>query len=190
MNRIELQEQVLRQTMTDTEIQAFFNYELTSDDIAFIRDSATSVLQRTPYKGFNCAAMTAMWCAIIQDHSRIPVAAIAGSLLFGDMAIFTCNSNIPSAKEAVTIKEIWDGHCWLEFGGLIADISIGRTISLESVPATFKDHWNKNIGEGKGLVCATPQDFRSLDIHYEPSYALNTEQINGLLAGIGSGESF
>ncbi len=187
MKRIDLLKKILGQTMTETQVQRFISYQLTQEDISFLQDSALNVLQRMPYKGFNCAAMNAIWCAIIQDHSSIPVSAVAGSLYFGDTAIFTCHNNIPYTSEPTTINEVWDGHCWLEFGGLIADISIGLTVALENVPPAFLDHWTKNIGNSKGMVCATTAHFESLNIHYDPCYSLNTEQINGLLAGIQTG---
>ena len=37
----------------------------------------------------------------------------------------------------ITVAETWDGYCWLEFSGLIADISIGRKMATEKVSEEF-----------------------------------------------------
>ncbi len=61
MKRIDLLKKILGQTMTETQVQRFISYQLTQEDISFLQDSALNVLQRMPYKGFNCATMNAIW---------------------------------------------------------------------------------------------------------------------------------
>lgn len=175
---------VLRQTRSAAELSHFSEYVLSQEDLTFLEETANEVLERMPYKGFNCAAMNAIWCAIIQDHSSIPVSLIAGSLVFGDLPIFSCYSNIPFGNEQTIINEVWDGHCWLEFRGLIADISIGRTLELEKIPFSFKEHWKHHISKEKGLTYNTPQYFESVNIYYQPCYSLTNQQIDGLIRGI------
>jgi hypothetical protein len=47
--------------------------------------------------------MSAIWAAMIEDHSAIPVAFIAGNLNFGERIIFKCKSPIPIPDENKTI---------------------------------------------------------------------------------------
>jgi hypothetical protein len=71
----------LKQSMNEEERNHFLDYTLTVKDRSFVKETAQEVLRNMPYKSFNCAAMSAIWCAIIEDHSKIPVAAFTGSLV-------------------------------------------------------------------------------------------------------------
>ena len=174
----------LKQSMNEEERKYFLDYTLTEKDRSFIKETAQEVLQKMPYKEFNCAAMSAMWCAIIEDHSEIPVVALSGSLVFGNRTLFSGQKPIPSSDKPVTIKEVWDGHCWLFFGGLVADISLSRTVALGNVPKEFADHWSTIFGKTTGLVCASPEQLYAINIYYAPKFRLTNGQINGLLNGI------
>lgn len=80
--------------------------------------------------------------------------------------------------------EIWDGHCWLEFGGMIGDISLYRTVNYGKVPEDFSRFIFDTFGKGKGLLCATTEGLNEVGLNYIPCYSLREGQINGLLNGL------
>lgn len=114
--------QALAQTKSKEEIDQFFNYQLSQSATDLLKGTAIEVFEKIPFKGFNCAVMNALRGAILQDHIDIPVSVIARSLINREKTIFQCIGPIPVPDKNMTIAEEWDGHCWLEFGGLIADI--------------------------------------------------------------------
>lgn len=184
MERFTRLRDVLKQTMSDKEVEAFFAYQLSSNDIEFLKETASYVFSKISYKEFNCAAMNALWVALIQDHSTIPAAPVCGSLSFGKKFIFKCLSQIQTPKVSMTKAELWDGHCWLELGAMIADISIGRTLAKDkNVDPQFKETWYNTFDSKGGLVIADTQVFNSCKIYYIPQYIMPTHLITGLIAG-------
>lgn len=174
----------LEGTMTSEKAAAFSNYTLTNLDLDFIKETAKVVLSKSPDKSYNCAAMSAMWGAIIKDHSKIPVSIITGSLSWEGKYIFVCKEPISlQPKGDPNRPSLWDGHCWLEFGGLIADISIFRTIRNEPKLMEFNQRLIELFGGGKGLLCASPDYMSSIGLEYYPLYSLGDEQINALISG-------
>lgn len=184
MDRITALRTAILQNHSKAETKKFLTYQLTKDDIDFIQDAAKDVLRNMPPKAFNCTQTSAIWAAIIQDHSSIPVSVVCGDLQFLDKNIFVCKEPLPDPKNGNVINGIWDGHCWLEFGGLIADASFFRTVYYGEVPKEFKDLVVDKFGEGRGTMIATPQQMETNGFKYMPKYTLNNLQINGLINGI------
>lgn len=123
--------------------------------------------------------MSAMWAAIIKDHSKIPVAAICGHLKWKGSNLFYCKENIPTHDT----NGLWDGHCWLEFGGLIADISIFHTLANEEKLKNLNSFMEEKLGAGKGLLCMYAEELDQLYLTYTPCYSLTDLQINSLING-------
>lgn len=174
----------LLQNYSIADIEKFFSYQLSQDEIAFVQDTAKEVLLNMPPKAFNCTQISAIWAAIIQDNSKIPVSVICGDLHFMNKKIFVCNSSVPIPEIGKEINDFWDGHCWLEFGGLIADASFFRTIYFGEVPNQLKQLIVDKFGNGKGTIIATPDNMLSNGFTYIPKYSLSNLQINGLINGI------
>lgn len=82
------------------------------------------------------------------------------------------------------IVGVWDGYCWLEFGGLIADASFFRTVYFGEVPDQFKNLVVKKFGSGSGTIIATPEQMLHNELLYIPKYSLSAAQIYGLINGI------
>jgi hypothetical protein len=175
--------EVLHQTNNEAAIQRFLQYSLTTEDLEFIKKSANDILLQTPVKAFHCAAMSAAWGAMIEDHSSIPIAVVTGTLKYGKTNIFLGDRALPIGNESAIINEIWDGHCWIEMPGMVADISIFRTIKNAAVPKHFADHLLNSFGASAGLLCASPDTLARYNLFYEPMYSLSTVQINGLING-------
>ena len=174
---------VLLDTLTEEEVNALMSYIILSEDIEFIKKSSNEVLKNIPLKAFNCATLSALLGAIIQDNSNIPVAVIAGHFDYYDRRIFNCKRPIPYSINKKLINEIWDGHCWVELSGLIIDISIFRTVYFGDVPPLFREKIIKAYGENHGMILASPMKFIEAGFNYTPCYCLTQDQINGLIKG-------
>lgn len=182
MDRIIALRAALLQNNSAEDTEKFLNYHLDQEDISFIQDTAKEVLRNMPPKAFNCAQISAIWAAIIQDNSKIPVSVICGDLIFASKKIFVCKSPLPVPEAGNIVDEVWDGHCWLEFGGLVADASFFRTVYFGEVPSQFKDMVIKKFGEGNGTVIATPEQMQFNELTYIPKFSLSTIQIDGLVS--------
>lgn len=184
MKRTEALKAALLQNYSVEDTDIFLKYRLTEKDLVFIQDTAKEVLRNMPPKAFNCTQISAIWAAMIEDHSEIPVAVICGDLHFIDKKIFVCKEPLPGPEQGCVIDGVWDGHCWLEFGGLIADASFFRTVYFGEVPYQFKDLVVEKFGTGKGTIIATPEQMLHNELIYIPKYSLSATQINGLINGI------
>lgn len=176
----------LAQTLEQQEIERFLSYQLTTDDIAFVQAAVKDVLQNMPPKAFNCTQISAIWAAIIADHSKIPVSVICGDLHYNSKKIFVCKEPFPDGEDGTEIIGEWDGHCWLEFAGLIADASFFRTIYYGNVPQSLKEIVITQFGEGRGSIIASPEQMQQNGFQFIPRYSLSERQINGIIQGITS----
>ncbi|MFA6128810.1 MAG: hypothetical protein WC699_16035 [Bacteroidales bacterium] len=159
------------------------NYQISEEDVEFIRQTCHQVLENIPVRAFNCAMLSAILGAIIYDNSKIPVAVIAGHLDYNDQKIFYCKGPIPYSRKKKSINEIWDGHCWVELGGLVIDISIFRTVYFGQVPGDFHDQITRKFGLNRGALVGLPGELAHDGFNYTPCYCLTQDQITGLVQG-------
>ncbi|TKC06537.1 hypothetical protein FA048_15100 [Pedobacter polaris] len=184
MERVLELKSVLLDNYTINEVERFLSYQLTVQERNLILETLEAALINVPNKAFACTQISAAWAAMIQDHSRIPVAVVCGDLAYRDTKLFVCHSPIPILTTDEIFIQEWDGHCWLELGGMIADASIFRTIYQGRVSKTIKNQIIEQFGEGKGALIATPEQMSINNFTYSPKYTLNDIQINGILRGL------
>ncbi|HCE58917.1 MAG TPA: hypothetical protein DER09_14070 [Prolixibacteraceae bacterium] len=166
------------------EIEVFNSYNLTTDDIEFIREVNIGVLRKIPQKAFNCAQLSALLGAVIYDNSDIPVVVISGHLDYFEKRIFNCKSSIPYSTNKKEINEIWDGHCWVEIPGLIIDNSIFRTMYFGKVPSSLKNQIINQFGKGRGTIVASVEQMDNMGFNYKPCFKINQNVIDGLIKSI------
>lgn len=177
---------ILAQKFNREQIANFLSYQLSKDDMVFIQSALQDVLRNIPQKAFNCTQISAMSAAIISDHSKIPVSVICGDLHYNNKRIFVCKEPLPTGEDETDVICEWDGHCWLEFAGYIADASFFRTIYYGDVPQILREMVLKQFGEGRGSIIATPENMRKNGLEFIPKYSLSERQINGIIQGIPS----
>jgi hypothetical protein len=175
---------VLSQNFDQQQLANFLSYKLSDNDLVFIQDAVKDVLRNMPQKAFNCTQISAIWAAIIGDHSSIPVSVICGDLHYKNKKIFVCKGPIPGTESGNDVIGEWDGHCWLEFGGYIADASFFRTIYYGNVPQEFRALVIHQFGEGRGSIIATPNQMKQNGFEFIPKYTLSELQINAIIQGI------
>lgn len=184
MNRLLALKTALSQNLGDEQINHFLSYELNKEDIAFIQETVNDVLSNMEPKAFNCTQIAAIWAAIIIDHSNIPVSVVCGDLHYQGKRLFVCKEPLPSAEQGDDIKGEWDGHCWLEFGGYIADASFFRTIYYGNIPPHLKEVVIRQFGERRGSIIATAEQMQINGFDFIPKYTLSEIQINAIIQGI------
>ena len=128
--------------------------------------------------------MTAMWAAFIRDNTEYPVHAVAGSLFVDGNHVFGSSLTTVQVKKAFSGTNLdWDGHCWIIFGNLIADVSLFRTAYSEASPPILKNKVLSEFGEGRGLFIAPIETTRQAGFVYEPKYVLTNDEITRLFNG-------
>ena len=173
----------LNEIFSTKEIELFFNYELNNDDITFLKTCMKEVLTIIPPDAYNCANLSSLLGAVIVDHSKIPIAIMTDHLDYKGSRVFNCEKPI-SIKTTNTKETLWKGHCWIEFGQYILDISIFRTVYYsENFPPLIKRDIINKYGEGKGAIMIPKDAIEEYGFEYTPCFALNNEQINGLVQG-------
>lgn len=166
------------------QINSFDAYDLTEKDIEFIKEINNEVLSIIPQKAFNCAQLSALLGAVINDNSKIPVVVVSGHLDYLDKRIFNCKTPLPYSSDKKEVNEIWDGHCWVEVPNLVIDISLFRTIYYGNVPENLKEKIVAQFGKGRGSIMASSSQMETIGLKYTPCYKVNETLINGLIKSI------
>ena len=163
---------------------AFNNFNLTNENLEFIKNATEIALSKIPQKAFNCTQLSALLGAIIYDNSDIPIVVMSGHLDYLGKRIFNCKTPIPFSNARKTINEHWDGHCWVEIPNFIIDNSFFRTVYYGDVPLRLKNEILNQFGKGKGTIIATVQQMNILGFNYTPCFEVNQSQINGIIKSI------
>jgi len=165
-------------------IEAFKSYDLTPNDIEFIKEVCKEIHEAIPQKAFNCAQLSALLGATITDHSSIPAVVMSGHLDYNNSSIFKCNKPISCKPGLTTINEIWDGHCWVEIPHYIIDNSIFRTVYYGNFPKKFKQQIIKQFGQGRGTLISPAEQMKTIGFEYIPCFEIENVIIDGLIKGI------
>jgi hypothetical protein len=182
--RQELSE-LIKQSYSEKESSTYVEYSLTQEDCKLIVESAKQVLLKFPSIPNCCAPMSAIWTAMIRDHTDIPVHMVAGNLDMMGKRIFGDNKNMPNMNQAFSESNLdWDGHCWVVFGDYIGDISLFRTVYSEQSPEWLRKMVRDRFDEGREMLLATPSQMLEHGLIYTPGYVLKDLQITGLIKSI------
>lgn len=182
-SRIDVIIDLIRRDVGPTDADLFERYRLS--DTAALTDTAQELLAHTPPLFGQCAAMSAMWAALLRDRYQIPAMVIAGDLIVESCPVFLCNRNIPRPSVDSDLRDQdWGGHCWVEIAGYIADISIFRTARKIDRPSVLKTFIERRFGLGRGMLLLTRSGLREHQIEYVPKYVLTEDQMNGLIAAM------
>ncbi|WP_086543639.1 hypothetical protein [Algoriphagus antarcticus] len=95
--------------------------------------------------------------------------------------MFVCTNPLPDPEFGNVENKVWDGHCWLEFGGLVADASFFRTIYFGDIPSQLRKDVVEKFGEGRGSLIGALQQMEFYELSYLPKYCLTNFQIDALI---------
>jgi hypothetical protein len=150
-----------------------------------LADTARELLAHTPPLFGQCAAMSAMWAALLRDRHHIPAMVVAGDLIIEGCTVFLCDRNIPNplTESELRIPD-WEGHCWMEIANYIGDISIFRTARNIDRPSVLRRFIEQRFGLNRGMMLLPRSSLNDLSMKYVPKYVLTESQMNGLIAGM------
>lgn len=173
----------LNKILSSEKIEHYLNYQLDNSHIDFLKINIREILSIIPPDAYNCANLSSLLGAVIMDNSNIPLVIMTGHLDYNGNRIFNCDKAIPTEKNNIK-GEFWNGHCWIEFGQYILDISIFRTVYYaENFPEKIKRDIVSKYGEGKGALMIPIESIEEYGFEYTPCFALDDKQISGLVQG-------
>jgi len=147
-------------------------------------EAARRMLNTVPPSFGACVMISAGLVAALNVHYSIPAVAILGDLKIDGVDVFKCKGNIPvPSYDGEIVTGQWDGHCWVEVGGVICDLSIFRSAYATTKPSLLKQFVLNNFGEGKGALLSRYEDLPS-GIDFIPRYALVDSQLRAILEGL------
>ncbi len=165
------------------EAERFEKFRLSSTEV--LADTASELLAHTPPLFGQCAAMSAMWAAMLRDRHRIPAMVVAGDLIIDGCAVFLSDRNIPNPLTETELRiPDWDGHCWIEIADYIGDISIFRTARNIDRPSVLRRFIEHRFGLHRGMMLLPRSSLSDLRMHYVPRYILTENEMNCLIAGM------
>lgn len=148
-----------------------------------IIEAARLTLDVIPQAFGSCVMVSAGFTAILKSKG-ISAVVILGDLLIEGAYAFKCRGNIPGAShEGEVVNAVWDGHAWVMVGGILCDLSLFRSAYATDRPNILKSFVAQQFGEGKGALLSPVEDIPQ-GMEFVPKYALNDEQIWGLLDGL------
>ena len=160
----------------------FSSFKFDSNEI--LVEAIPKMLRTFPPSLGSCVMMSAGFVAVLETFYSLPAMAVIGDLTIYDEPVFKCKSNIPTPKNNETlINQKWDGHCWVEVGGYICDLSIFRTAYKMKGSNLLKDFILKQYGENKGAI-ASPIEYLPEGISFNPKFVLNEYQLMGAVNGL------
>ena len=179
----EILKQLFARSRGISDIEKYFTFRLEAPDILI--ETAKEVMEHIPPSVGDCAALSACWASLLQDHHSVPAVVVAGDLKIRGNHVFKCRKPVPDSKKlGRVITGKWDGHCWIEVDGIIGDLSIFRTAYAIAGPSHLQNFIVEHFGYGRGGLLCRHSDL-PLGMEYVPKYVLNDRQIDGLIGGMG-----
>jgi hypothetical protein len=172
----------LESVYSPEEIQNILDYKVSEEELNNIASMGKQLLRTIPTLPSICASMSSKWYEFIKFHTTVPVYVVTGHLQIGSYPLFTQKVPINSLPFDRETFEGWDGHCWIEFGGYIGDISIFRTVYAESFPhQNFKSQFLSLFGANQECIFAKVTDLETAGLSYIPVNVLNESAITRLV---------
>lgn len=157
-------------------------------DTSILAETGQFIMANVPPQRGHCAMLSSAWAMMLRENFDIPALVVCGDLYAGQQLIFKSKNNIPDfsakAPNQVVSFEV-DGHCWLDIGGYICDLSIFRTayaIDQEHALAKFV---NQRFGAGRGIFICPYELLGSSGFKYVPKSVLKDSQVEALWQGLG-----
>lgn len=133
-------------------------------------------------RGFGrCVIMSAYLCALLTDEHKLPAVTVAGNLTISGIPAFQTDIRIQQPSQPDIILDDWQGHCWVEIGDLICDVSICRTADLSPDGSNLKAFVQSKFGIGKGLVAFPVQNALNEGMVYSPKEVLADDIVTAII---------
>ncbi len=172
----------LEEVYSPEEIQNILDYEVSAEELNNIASMGRQLLTTIPTLPSICASMSSKWYEFIKFHTTVPVCVVTGHLGIQNQSLFTQKVPINSLPFDSENFDGWDGHCWIEFGGYIGDISIFRTIYADTFPHPNAKNWFlSRFGENQECIFAKVADLEVAGLSYIPVNVLSESETTRLV---------
>jgi len=169
---------------SETEAQAYRQWEPTLAQREEIASLGTTVLRDTRPVPGACALMCAMWVTIVGARTGLAVYLAAGNLVVDGESVFGSDTGTPEIASMFDASQPdWDGHAWVVIGDLLGDLSIFRTAYSPRAHPRLHHAIVERFGPGRGLLIDDPESLAMAGLQYEPKYILTKKQVDSLFLG-------
>ena len=158
-------------------------------DINIVASAINEILENFEPRPGACVMMSAMLEALLRDRHGMPAVCVAGDLNILGKWVFRGNERLPAFDTRPTpgrprrVTELnWKGHCWVEVGGLIVEVSLLRTSRVLLPHSTLRQFVDANFGPRRAAF-ATPIDDLPPGLRYRRQFVLTDNQVNGFVSG-------
>jgi hypothetical protein len=156
-----------------------------SPEAALIAEAGRLVLAKVPPLLGHCALLSAAWSVVLRNQQSLPAIVVVGDLSVDNRVVFVASGNFPQCSDPGLIEDTsWEGHCWVDVGGYIGDISVFRTAYASPPQHHLSQFVSARFGPGRGLLLATAPQMAQMNLQYEPRYVLTDVQVQALIAGL------
>jgi hypothetical protein len=175
--------ELIATSYTSSDAEAYCAFVPTASQLNDLIEIGYDVLSHVLCRAGACVMMSAVYAKRVQTMLQdAPVYVVAGALAVGTTYVFGQDVTQRDWKsEFDRSNPSWDGHCWLMFGGFIADISIFATAYSENSPRLLARYVRQRFGLGHRLLVL--MDDLERDLRYKPQYVLTSDQITKLANG-------
>lgn len=171
--------QLITKSYSTNHAKKFTESNLHQDNTSKLKKSCQDIMQMLPPQPFQCALLS----ATLVEYARqagIACYLAAGSLDFKGKRLF----NYDPIVEHNNIVENWNGHCWVIFNGVIAEISLFRTSYSEEAPQWLTNMVSETFGRQSGCIIDTISGLESIGLVYTPHYIFDDLKLSGLLNSV------
>jgi hypothetical protein len=158
----------LKEVYSPEEIQKILNYKISEEEFNNVASIGRQLLRTIPILPLLCASMSAKWYEFIRFNTSIPVCVVTGHLEIHNEPVFSQTASIYSLLFDGETFEDWDGHCWIEFGGYIGDISILRTVNSQNFPHQNVKKWFSRFGADQECIIGKAKTLEAGGLFYIP----------------------
>ena len=156
------------------------------DDLRVLAESAQKMLSAVPPQAGHCVLISSGWAVALEEHYGVPAVVVAGDLKIRKTKVFKYKKALPVPGKGNRVHELsWDGHCWLEVGGYVGDLSIFRTVNALPDDSEAKLHMLERFGYGRGAFLMPRKDLSDYELDYIPQAVLSTRQVDAFHGALG-----
>lgn len=153
-------------------------------DVQVLGSTARQLMEMTPITPGACVLMSAAWALHLRDKYDMPAVAVTGDLKVGGRWVFRAPEALPEfRKSGQVISMSWRGHCWVEVGGLLCDISIFRTVYNLAASNATRQFFENMFGIGRGALIVRADELPD-GLKYRRRAVMNVNQMAGCFEGL------
>jgi hypothetical protein len=186
MDSLELQQLVTRARGVE-EAQRGATFRL--EDLQVLTDAMNKTLESFVPKPGACVSMSVLLECLLRDRYGMPAVCVAGEVRVQGKWLFRSSERLPLFDKPPQPGQLprelnlaWKGHCWIEVGGLIVEVSLLRTARVLMPHSPLRQYVDATFGPRRAAF-ATPTGELPIDLRYRRRFVLTNNQVDALIKG-------